>query len=813
MSVIPRTAERSACDWGSGPGSANRYGHFSADGRAYCITDPRTPRPWCNIIANPRFGLAVSQAGSGFTWIDNSQLAVLTRWQQDFAHDASGKFIYVRDLDTNSVWSLTPAPVWPAYETYECRHGFGYTTFITSFAGIRAEWQLSCDPDKAVEYWQVRLQNTTRATRRLELTSYLEWNCGLAPAPRREFHKLFLETEFDAARGVVFATSRMWDVPTARHGHWNADFPYVCGFAGTEPVAAAQGDKGAFFGRNGHLAQPAALDQDAWQPRFGRHEDAIAAMRNAIELPAGASKSLGFTLVVGGSRAEAAQLIDDHCRLKAMDAALRDTERRWSDLLGDHRVDTPDPSVNAIANDWLRYQAISARLWGRCGYYQQSGAFGFRDQLQDAQVWLTIAPDRCRAQINLHAQHQFTDGSVYHWWHPLSEQGLTTTMTDDLLWLGFVAASYIRETNDYSVLDDPAPFVDDSVHRPLREHIARAFARVFSRTSARGLPLIGAGDWNDGLSAAGLQERGESIWLGHFLVGLLADWEHILRRNGEETQAADFAQRRSTLIRAINEHGWDGEWYARATLDDGSKIGSRDCDQGRIFLNAQTWAILNEVAPSDRAVQCWNAVCEHLVTDVGALLLTPAYADPNPAIGYITRYAPGLRENGGVYTHAATWAIAAAAKMGDAARVEHLLDAINPANKDPERYRAEPYVLPGNVDGPSSPYFGRGGWTWYTGSAAWLHRVISEWVLGVRPTWDGLLIAPCLPTSWSRAAMTRPWRGCTYEISIERSDAARSEAVNRGTPRITVDGAPLESGIIPAPVEAGCRFSVHVEVE
>jgi cellobiose phosphorylase len=451
-----------------------------------------------------------------------------------------------------------------------------------------------------------------------------------------------------------------------------------------------------------------------------------------------------------------------------MQRALANAKQSWLDRLAAHRIETDSSRFDALINDWVRYQAISARIWGRAGYYQQSGAYGFRDQLQDSQIWLTIEPQRCRKQINLHAEHQFKDGSVYHWWHPLSELGLVTKMTDDLLWMSFVAPNYIRETGDFSILDDRTPFLDEKEPAALEEHVRRAFERVFRRSSARGLPHIGAGDWNDGLSAAGMEEKGESIWLAHFLAGCLGEWAEIHARSGKAKFAADYAMRRDALVAAINEHGWDGQWYWRATLDSGEKIGSASNEQGRIYLNAQTWAVLNDIAPPDRAKQCMDAVKEHLVAESGALLLAPAYSIPDERIGYITRYAPGLRENGGVYTHAATWAIAAAAKMKDAELVERLLIAIDPTNKDPERYWAEPYVLPGNVDGPGSPWYGRAGWTWYTGSAAWLHRVVAEWVLGVRPTWDGLIVDPCLPPSWQRARMIRPFRGAIYDIRIER---------------------------------------------
>lgn len=784
----------------SGRLPANRYGHFSDDGTEYLITDPRPPRPWSNVIANERVGLVVSHTGSGFSWIDNSQLGTVTRWQQDLASDRSGKFLYVRDAADGTLWSLSPSPVWAALDRFTCRHGMGYTAFETAFHGIEARWTLFCDPSETVEMWRVEVRDVSGRARRLEVCAFLEWCCGVSPAPRREFGRLFLETWPDAPRRAIFARNHMWDVTSARFGHWNTSFPFVSALASTEPLSGAQGDKGAFLGRFGDLASPEALGQEVWTPRFGRHEDPIAALRSTLDIPAHGSRALGYVLATAETTEGAAVLIDRFAHTDAMDDSLERVRNGWRQRLSTHRMETPDAALDTITNDWARYQSIAARLWGRCGYYQQSGAFGFRDQLQDSQVWLTIEPDRCLQQIRLHAGHQFADGSVYHWWHPLTEQGHVTTMTDDLLWLPFVAASYIRETGDLSMLEDTAPFLDDERPAPLSDHVLRAFRRVFARMSTRGIPLIGGGDWNDGLSAMGLEGRGESFWLGHFLVGLLLDWTAIWSRTQRADLSEDFTSRRAELIAAINRHGWDGQWYLRGTLDDGRPLGTGQDRVARVFLNAQTWAILSDVAPPDRMAMCLASVTRHLVTDAGALLLAPAFDVPVPEIGYITRYAPGLRENGGVYTHAATWAIAAAAKMKDAALVGRLLDAINPAIKDPDAYWAEPYVLPGNVDGPSSPHHGRAGWTWYTGSAAWLHRVVGEWVLGVRPEWDGLRLDPCLPPGWNRARMVRPWRDSIWEIEIERSAASC----------IDVDGVALSGNLIPVPQAKGGHHRVRV---
>ncbi|HMM34970.1 MAG TPA: glycosyl transferase family 36, partial [Thermoanaerobaculia bacterium] len=582
-------------------------------------------------------------------------------------------------------------------------------------------------------------------------------------------------------------------------------FPYVSAFACTQRVAEAEGDKAAFLGRLGSFAAPAALSGAPWPGLFGRHGDAVGALRVPVELAAGASLDLGFVIATAETEEGVRGLLARYGAVAAFDASLAAAREAWRRLLAAHRVETPDATFDAFLNDWVRYQAISARIQGRCGYYQQSGAYGFRDQLQDSQVWLTVDPARCREQIALHAAHQFADGSVYHWWHPLSELGHVTKMTDDLLWLPFVVAAYVKETGDVSILADRAPFLDDPQPAPLTEHVLRAFERVFRRTSPRGLPYIGAGDWNDGLSAVGLEERGESVWLAHFLAGLLDGWSELWRRTGEPARAADFTRRREALVAAINEHAWDGEWYWRATLDSGEKLGSRESARGSIYLNAQTWAVLSDVAPPERAAAAMAAVKERLVSEAGALLLAPAYDRPVREIGYITRYAPGMRENGGVYTHAATWAIAAAAKSKDPELVGRLLQAIDPTRKEPERYLAEPYVLPGNVDGPDSPLHGRAGWTWYTGSAQWLHRVVCERVVGVRPEWDGMRFDPCLPPGWDEARMTRPWRGATLEVAV-----VRDTALAPGEVRVTVDGRPVEGTLLPPP-PAGAAVRVAVK--
>jgi cellobiose phosphorylase len=457
----------------------------------------------------------------------------------------------------------------------------------------------------------------------------------------------------------------------------------------------------------------------------------------------------------------------------------------WDGLLSTVTVDTPDDAMNLMENTWLKYQAISGRIWGRTAYYQTGGAYGFRDQLQDSQLWLSIDPSRTRDQLRLHARHQFVDGSVYHWWHPMSEIGMRNQISDNLLWLPYVMTGYLNETGDTGILDLPEPFVDDPSPLPMYEHCVRAIEKSFTRFSERGLPLIGGGDWNDGLSAVGLDNKGESIWLGHFLHRILIDFITVAGSRGDQERAARYRQRAAELREKLNTLGWDGDYYYGATKDSGERLGSRGNTEGRVWLNPQTWAIIGEVADTERAEQIFDVVERDLEKEIGPLLLTPAYATPDTYVGYLTRYSPGMRENGGVYTHGATWAVIAAALLGRGESAHRIYAKLNPVNRGrkPDVYRAEPYVTPGNIEGPESPYFGRGGWTWYSGSAAWLYKVGLEWVLGVRATAHGLTVDPCIPPSWDRYSVRRVYRGVHYTITIENP-----QHVACGVDKVFVDG-------------------------
>ncbi|MDP2912624.1 MAG: hypothetical protein Q8N91_01275 [Candidatus Omnitrophota bacterium] len=441
----------------------------------------------------------------------------------------------------------------------------------------------------------------------------------------------------------------------------------------------------------------------------------------------------------------------------------------WDGLLSGLEVETPDPAMNLMINTWLKYQAIAGRLWARCAYYQSSGALGFRDQLQDSQIFFYLKPELAKKQILLHAAHQYKAGTVYHWWHTLTEWGLDTGFSDDLLWLPYITLNYLDETKDFGILNEKVKYLD-AKPESIYNHCLRAINKALSRFSKRGLPLIGEGDWNDGLSSVGVNWKGESVWLGHFLYGALERFAEISGMKKDFKSSRVFIKRKEALKKAINKYAWDGKWYIRAVSDNGKILGSSKSEEGKIYFNAQSWAVINKTAEENRGETAMNYAEKYLDREYGPLLFYPAYSKPDYEIGYLTRYAAGIRENGGVYSHAATWAIMAECVLKRCEKAYGMYRKMIPPERgmDPDLYKSEPYVMPGNIDGPDSANFGRGGWTWYTGSAAWMFRVIVEWILGVRPGKDGLIVDPCIPDGWNGFKMRRLFRGKMYEILVKR---------------------------------------------
>lgn len=768
----------------------NSYGYFSDDGAEYVITRADTPMPWINVLTNGEYGLTLSQAGGGYSWHTHASLNRITRWEQDLIRDEWGKYLYVRDADTGAFWSPTWQPCGTALDEYRVRHGMGYSVIESRRDTLRCEVTYFVPLDHPCEVWLVRLENHGDTPRRLQLFTYLEWLLGAAPDWHREFHRTFIDTAFDANHGVLLATKVLWDVPSEGKAHWNRSWPYVAFLSASSMPVGFDGDKRDFVGRNGSLRQPLAVVTGHSTNRAGRWTDPIGSLQLAVSLAPGETQDIALTLGAADSRDEALALAARYRDVPTAHAALDATRTYWRDVTSQLVVETPDPAVNLLGSGWLAYQAIAGRLKGRTAYYQTGGAYGFRDQLQDSLVWLLLGqPDHTLDQIRLHAAHQYQDGIVLHWWHPLSDTGLRSDYSDDLLWLPYVVLRYVRETGDAACLDEEIPFYDGGA-ASLKEHCLRSFEMALRRRSERGLPLILKGDWNDGLNAVGPEERGESVWMAHFLHYLLCAWAEMPFCDPDT--AARLRQEAANLRRAVNAHAWDGAWYWRASKDNGGLVGSSESQEGKIFLNAQTWAVLSGIAEDDRARQALESARRHLYSDYGPLLFAPAYTQPDPEIGYLSRYAPGIRENGGVYCHAACWAVLAEGQLNGATAAYRLWRSFCPPVRaeDPDLYAGEPYVMPGNVAGPMAAVPGQAGWTWYTGSAAWYLRALAEGVLGIEATLHGLRVRGDLPDGWDRFRIQRPFRGAVYDITLRRAEPG-------ARPGCTINGAPWQGEVLP----------------
>lgn len=779
----------------------NKYGHFSEDGKEFVITNAYTPRPWINVISNGDYSMLVTQTGGGYSFRGNAEQNRLTRNFQDIVKDNWGKYFYLRDLDSRRVWSAGLLPIKDGAEEYTVTHGLGYSVISRLSYGIRSKLTLFVSPDHPMEYMRLDLTDTEGRARRLDVTSYFEWACGIAFDTHREYQRLFYDCRFDGARNAIVVNKYLWGFPDAKGRYNNDEWPYTAFFGCSERVQSFTCDKESFLGMYGDEKNPAAMAEDSLAGVSGRYCEPVSSLRTVVELEKGQTKTVVFALGMAKKDGEDWGALLGMCNAGDAERSLSRVRKNWDALCGAEKIETPDKAFDVMTGYWCKYQALSCRMWAKAAYYQISGGIGFRDQLQDSLVALESRPALTRKQIVLHASKQFTKGDVLHWWLTYDGAGPRTKCSDDFLWLPFSVICYLAETHDVSVLGEEVCFLDGGAE-DIYGHCKRAILHSFSMFSPRGIPLMGAHDWNDGLSAVGHGMIGESFWVAEFLYWILTRFDKIAAYRGDTAFAALLRERGAKLKEDFNAHAWDGEWFLQATNDVGEKIGSRENSEGKIFLNPQVWAVISDITTPERKKLAMEAVGKYLLRDYGALLLYPEYKSPQSEIGYITRYAPGLRENGGVYTHAATWAVWAYALMGDSRNAYRAYRGICPPNRgaDIDSYMAEPYVLPGNSDGPNSPYFGKGSWSWYTGSAQWLHRVAVEYILGVRPAEDGLLVKPCLPAEWSGFSYERAYRGAVYAIRVRRT----------GRDAVTVDGKPADGCVVPA--FASGRHAVEVEI-
>ncbi|MHB9002089.1 MAG: GH36-type glycosyl hydrolase domain-containing protein, partial [Thermoanaerobaculia bacterium] len=760
----------------------NGTGGFANGGREYVVVlegDRETPLPWINVLANPIFGSIVTSSGSSHTWAENARENRLTPFANDAVTDPTSEAIFVRDEENGAVWGATPGPLRrsPRSSRWIIRHAAGVTKFSRNAHGFEQELAVFVAKDEPVKLSIVTLTNRSDRPRRLSLFSYNDWWIG----PPKPGMSRFVMTDHDETTGDVFARQLYGENPSDR-----------LAFAGaTGPVRSATGDRREFLGRNGSLARASALGRPELERRFGPGLDPCAAIQVSLEIAPGETRQIVFQLGEGKDREHSRQILETYRDPEAAWRELAAVEKFWDEILGSIRISTPDDSLDILVNRWLLYQDLAARFWARSGYYQSSGAFGFRDQLQDVMALMFVRPDLTREHILRAAARQFVEGDVQHWWNPKSGHGIRTRCSDDLLWLPWATAEYVRTTGDESILEVRIPFLEappladgeseafglpelSSQEGTLYEHCIRAIEKSLP-SGARGLPLIGSCDWNDGYNRIGVEGRGESVFVGwflHLILGLVAPW---CRERKDPARADRYAAEQQRLG-AMLEQTWDGEWYQRAYFDDGTPLGSSRNVEGKIDSLAQSWAVLSGAAPRGRAERAMDAVRAYLVRRASnvVLLLTPPFDTTELDPGYIKGYIPGVRENGGQYTHAAQWVVLALTRLGRGDEAVELFHMLNPINHtrtegDLRRYKTEPYAVAGDVyDHPA--HRGRGGWTWYTGSAGWLYRVAIEGILGLQRHGATFEVKPCIPASWPGFSIEWRFGSAKYAIEVENRD-------------------------------------------
>ena len=777
----------------------NGLGGFGQNGGGYVIQlkkGENTPLPWTNVIANPDFGFIVSEAGSGYTWHKNSSENKLTPWSNDEVSDSPGEVIYIGDDETGALWTATAEPI-REDEPYTIKHRFGYSLFEHTSHGIKQRMTQHVPVNGSVKISILNLKNDSEKMRNLTLTYYIRPVMGVSD----QVTAMHIKTSFGESGAFLIENP------------YNEEFPgEICFMDVSVRERSVTGDRKEFFGA-GDMSSPDSLSNEELSGTMGIGLDPCGAIQVKVTLNPNERKNIVFLLGIAAKQQEVNAIATRFLDEKNAKESLREVKTFWKEKLGIVQVDTPTLPMNLMLNGWLQYQVISSRLWARSGFYQAGGAYGFRDQLQDCLSIAHLWPEISRSQILLHAKHQFTQGDVQHWWHEPLGKGTRTGFTDDRLWLPYVTAEYIRISGDRQILDEEVSFLEDSelkefederygtprvseTKASLYNHCIRAI-EISLKFGEHGLPLMGTGDWNDGMNTVGNKGLGESVWLGWFLISNLDLFIPICKETGDDERAGKYTGIREKIHEAIEKNGWDGNWYRRAYFDNGQPLGSAENIECKIDSIAQSWSVISGAGNPERAIQAMNSLDEFLICrqDGVIKLLTPPFDKSDLEPGYIKGYIPGVRENGGQYTHAAAWVVIAFAKLGDGDKAWELFELINPINHTQDlreycRYKTEPYVIAADVYS-ESPHSGRGGWTWYTGAAGWMYRAGLEYILGFQKNGDTIIMDPCIPQKWKEYHITYNYHGSTYDIKVKNPDG-----INKGVKQLSLDGILSTNNVI-----------------
>lgn len=786
-----------------------RYGHFSDDGREYIITRPDTPRPWVNYLTNGRYCALCSQTGGGHSFFDTSGYNRITREYPATVvlQDRPGRYVYLRDMETGEYWSANWQPICGDPSGFQAVHGIGYSRVSYSSHGIDSSITYYVPPRDDVEVWMVTIKNSSDSPRKIQAFPYVKWDLAnyCFNATEAAFSALFNEVAVE--EDIIFVTTRFWNIALGGAGNPNVRWDKWAFMTSCADIEAFDCLDEEFMGMYRDLSCPIAIEEGKLRNSQAEGRDIMACFQHNIELAPGEENHFVVLVGVASRKEDAYALKRRYDSWTEGERGLEEVRSHWDYYLDRTTAITPSREFDISFNTWNKYQAWITSRWSRMDSYYVGGGsiIGFRDSWQDMLSILPNDPDWARERVLYMLEHQFNDGSTLHNWDPLTNIGSKTGHSDDTMWLVLGVIEYLKESGDLMFLDESVRYYD-SGSEAVRQHVLKAIDYTLAHMSERGIPLIMSADWNDGLDYVGRQGRGESAMVAAHLAWMLRETASLLWFVGSDALAQRYVEERDKLIRTLNQHLWDGDWYIRGTRDDGEAFGSSRNIEGRIYINAQSWMVMAGAAPRKRALKCMDSVRKHLGTDYGPTLFLPAYHEPDPKIGIITRFAPGTKENGTVFCHTTCWAIMAECILG---RGDEAFDywknvSFMHRGQEPEVYKAEPYVYCEYVHGPDSHYYGLGEFSWMTGTAGWMWKVCLDWILGVRAEIRGLHIDPCIPSEWDSFKVTRRFRRATYEVEVENP-----EHVSQGIREIWVDGEQYHSHLLPV-FPSGTTHDVRV---